>query len=249
MDLGIAGKTALVTGGSKGLGLGIARALAGEGVRVAVTSRSLERATAAAESIGARAYEHDNSAVDRADALVDAVERDLGPVDILVTNTGGPPVSPDPLSFGQEQWEAAYRELVIAPMALIKRIVPAMRERGFGRVLTVAASGTREPAPPLILSNAHRSGMLAASKMLARQVAGDGVTINSILPGLIGTDRLLGLWGGNKDAERATIAAIPAGRLGTVDELAAVAAFLCSASASYVTGAAVLVDGGLTQSV
>ena len=91
--------------------------------------------------------------------------------------------------------------------------------------------------------------MLAASKMLARQVAGDGVTINSILPGLIGTDRLLGLWGGNKDAERATVAAIPAGRLGTVDELAAVAAFLCSSAASYVTGAAVLVDGGLTQRV
>src|SRR2546422_10546505 len=124
MDLGIDGKVALVTGASKGLGLGIATELATEGARVAMSSRSRERIEAAAQPIGARPFVHDSGDVDGASALVDAVEAELGPVEILVCNTGGPPVAPDALGFTREQWEAAYRALVLTPLAMIDRVVP-----------------------------------------------------------------------------------------------------------------------------
>jgi 3-oxoacyl-[acyl-carrier protein] reductase len=182
-------------------------------------------------------------------ALVESVERELGPIDVLVANTGGPPPGPDPLGFSREQWEAAYRDLVLAPLALIERVVPGMRERGFGRVVSVGSTSVREPIPALVLSNAHRLGLLGALKTLAREVAGDGVTVNSVLPGRIATDRIVQLSGSREAAEEAARAQIPAGRLGTPEEFAAVAVFLCSEAASYVTGTAVLVDGGLTQSV
>ena len=249
MDLGLKGRVALVTGASKGLGHGIAGALAGEGARVAVSSRSRDRIDRAARSIGARGYVHDSAELDSAAELVDAVEADLGPPDILVANTGGPPPGADPLGFARADWEAAYRSLVLAPMALIERVLPGMRERRFGRIVAVSSSAAREPIPVLMLSNAHRSGLLAAFKTLAREVAGDGVTVNSVLPGRIATDRIVQTAGSRDEAERRAREEVPAGRLGTVEELAAVAAFLCSERAAYVTGAAVLVDGGLTRSV
>jgi 3-oxoacyl-[acyl-carrier protein] reductase len=249
VDLGIEGKVALVTGASQGIGLGIARALADEGARVAVSSRSRERIDAAAAELGGAGFVHDSADLDGAAALVDAVEGQLGPLDILVTNTGGPPPGPDPLGFTREQWEDAYRTLVLAPMALIDGALPGMRERGFGRIVNVASSSVREPIPILMLSNVHRSGLLAGFKTLARAVAAEGVTINSALPGRIATDRLAQNFGSIEAAHEAAKSTIPAGRLGTVEEFAAVAAFLCSAPASYVTGTAVLVDGGLTQSI
>ena len=250
MDLGLDGKVALVTGASKGLGRGIAAALVAEGARVAISSRSQERIEAAAAEIGARAYVYDSSDVDAAPGLLEAVESDLGPVDVLVTNTGGPPGGADPLGFTREQWEEAYRTLVLAPMALIERAVPGMRERGFGRVVGVSSSAVREPISVLMLSNSHRSALLAAFKTLARDVAGDGVTVNSVLPGRIATDRIVQMAGGSREtAEAAAREQVPAGRLGTVEEFAAVACFLCSEPASYVTGTAILVDGGLTQAV
>lgn len=249
MDLGLSGRTTLVTGASKGLGLGIARALASEGANVAVSSRSRERIDAAANEIGARGYVHDMSDVESAPALVEAVENDLGPLAVLVTNTGGPPPGADPLGFTREQWEAAYRSLVLGPMALVERALPGMRQRGFGRVVAVSSSAVREPIPVLMLSNAHRSGLLAAFKTLARDVAGDGVTVNSLLPGRIATDRVVETSGSFEEAQRTAREQVPAGRLGTVEEFGAVAAFLCSGQASYVTGAAVLVDGGMTRSV
>jgi 3-oxoacyl-[acyl-carrier protein] reductase len=247
VDLGLEGKVALVTGASKGIGRGIAAALAGEGANVAISSRSRERIDATAVEIGARGYVHDSQDLDAAPQLVEAVESDLGPIEILVTNTGGPPGGPDPLGFSRDQWEAAYRDLVLAPMALIERVVPGMRERGFGRVVGVASSSVREPIQALMLSNVHRSGLLAAFKTLARDVAGAGVTINSVLPGRIATDRIVEMSGSRETAEAAAREQVPAGRLGTVEEFAAVACFLCSARASYVTGTAVLVDGGLTH--
>lgn len=249
MDLGIADRVALVTGASQGIGLGIAKALSAEGARVAVTSRSRERIDAAAAEIGATGFVHDTHDLDGAAGLVDEVEGELGPVDILVTNTGGPPVGPDPLGFPREQWEAAYRELVLSPMALIERVMPGMRERGFGRIVNVGSSTMREPVPVLMLSNAHRSGILAAFKTIARHVAADGVTVNTVVPGRIATDRLAQTHGSMEAAEAGAKADVPAGRLGTIDEFGAAAAFLCSAPASYVTGVALLVDGGLTRSI
>jgi 3-oxoacyl-[acyl-carrier protein] reductase len=250
MDLGIDGRIALITGASKGLGLGIAKALAAEGARVAMSSRSRERIDAAAAEVpGARGFVHDNADVDGADRLIGAVQDELGAVEILVVNTGGPAAG-GPLSFTREQWEAAYRSLVLTPMVLIERTVPAMRERGWGRIVNVSSDAVREPIPYLMLSNAHRSATLAAFKALARQLAGDGITLNTVLAGMIGTDRLIELAGGSRETvEENAREQVPAGRLGRVEEFAAAAAFLCSDAASYITGAALAVDGGLLRSV
>jgi 3-oxoacyl-[acyl-carrier protein] reductase len=137
--------------------------------------------------------------------------------------------------------------LVLGPMALVDRAIPGMRERGFGRIVGVSSSAVREPIPAQMLSNAHRSGLLAAFKTISRQIAGDGVTVNSVLPGRIATDRLADTSGSLEGAEHAAREQVPAGRLGTIEEMGAAAAFLCSEQAGYITGQAVLVDGGLTH--
>jgi 3-oxoacyl-[acyl-carrier protein] reductase len=247
MELGIEGRVALVTGGSRGIGRGIAECLAAEGVRVAVAARSQD-ARAVADAIGGKAYTFDSDDLTAVGPLLDAVERDLGPVDIYIANTGGPPPGGDPLAFTDEQWEAAHRSLVVSPMAILRRIVPGMRRRGFGRVVAVSSSAAREPLAGLQLSNANRPGLLAAFKHLARVTAGDGVTFNAVLPGRIATDRLATAYGDLETAEEHARGQVPAGRLGTVDEVAAAAAFLCSARASYITGQSLVIDGGLTQS-
>lgn len=245
MDLGIEGKVALVTGASKGLGLGVASALACEGAKVAIASRSEERIRQAAESIGAKAFVHDTSDADAAGELVRQVESQLGPVDILVANSGGPPASPDALSFSHEQWRSAYELLLLGALALVESVLPGMREREWGRVLSLSSAVVREPIPVLVLSSAHRAGLLAALKTIARQVAPDGVTINTLLPGVIATDRAKELGADSPDR----LATVPAGRLGTVDEFAAAAAFLCSEPAGYITATTLLVDGGAARAV
>src|SRR4051812_23052706 len=236
MDLGLTGRVALVTGASKGIGAAIAAELEAEGARVATSSRSTER------------FAWDTSDVDGAGPLVDSVEAELGPVDILVCNTGGPPPG-EPLSFTREQWEAAYRTLVLAPMALIERVVPGMRERGYGRIVNVASTSVREPIGNLMLSNAHRASMITAFKTLARAIAGDGVTLNTLLPGRIATDRAYSLSGSPEAAEAVAAKEVPAGRMGRPEEMAAAAAFFCSAGAAYVTGETLAVDGGMTRSI
>jgi 3-oxoacyl-[acyl-carrier protein] reductase len=248
MELGIDGKVALVTGASQGIGYAIAKELAQEGAHVAVSSRTREKIEAAASEIGARAYVHDTLDLGAAPALLEAVERDLGPIDILVTNTGGP-AGGDPLGFTREQWEAAHRELVVAPIEMIEHVVPGMRERRFGRIVSVSSSAAREPILTLMLSNSHRPGLLGAFTTLARTFAGDGITFNSILPGRIATDRISHLYGSIEKGQEIARDQIPAGRLGTAEEVAAAAAFFCSERASYITGVALLVDGGITNSL
>jgi 3-oxoacyl-[acyl-carrier protein] reductase len=248
MDLGLQGKVALVTGGSKGIGRGIAEALAAEGARVALTSRSGERAEEVAAEIGARGYAFDSDDLDAIGALLEAVETDLGPLDVYIANTGGPPAG-DPLSFTREQWQTAQRTLLISPMTIIERTLPGMRERGFGRVVAIGSMAVREPIDALQLSNAHRPGLVAAFKVLARQAARDGVTFNHVHPGQIATDRMIDTAGSLEAAQERAKENVPTGRLGTVEELAAAAVFLCSQQAAYINGTAVLVDGALTRSV
>jgi 3-oxoacyl-[acyl-carrier protein] reductase len=246
MDLGLEGRVALVTGASAGIGRAIAAELAAEGARVAASARTPARIEAAAAEIGARPYVHDTLDLDAAPALVERIEADLGPVDILVTNTGGPPPG-EPFAYERAQWNAAHRELVVAPMELIGLVLPGMRERGFGRMLNVGSSTVREPSPALMLSNSNRPGIVAAFKSLARIHAVDGVTFNTLLPGRIATDRLAEIYGSLEQAHEAARDTIPAGRLGEPGELAAAAVFLCSERAGYITGVSLLVDGGLTQ--
>ncbi len=235
MELGLEGRVALVTGASRGIGRAIADALEAEGARVARASRS-------------SAYAFDSDDLGAVGGLVDAVEADLGPIDVYVANTGGPPRFADPLAIPTAEWEAAHRALVVSPMLVMGRVVPGMRERGFGRVLAVSSSTVVEPLRGLALSTANRPGLLAVLKQLARENAGAGVTFNAVLPGRIATDRLAGGYGGLEAAQDAARGQVPAGRLGTPAEVAAAAVFLCSAAAGYVTGQSLLVDGGLTQS-
>ena len=235
MELGLDGRVALVTGASRGIGRAIADALEAEGAVVARASRSSP-------------YAFDSADLAAVDGLVDAVEADLGPIDVYVANTGGPPRFEDPLAIPAAEWEAAHRALVVSPMLIMGRVVPGMRERGFGRVLAVSSSTAIEPLRGLQLSTANRPGLLAALKQLARENAGAGVTFNAVLPGRIATDRLADGYGGLEAAQAAAREQVPAGRLGTPEEVAAAAVFLCSAAASYVTGQSLLVDGGLTRS-
>jgi 3-oxoacyl-[acyl-carrier protein] reductase len=248
VELGLKDKVALVTGASQGIGFGIARELVGEGVRVAMSSRTREKIETAAAGIGAQPYVHDTLDLDAAPGLLDRVEQDLGPVDILVANTGGPPGG-DPLGFTRDQWEAAHRELVVAPVEMIAKLVPGMRERGFGRVVSVSSWAAVEPIPTLGLSNSHRPGLLGAFKTFSHHFAGHGITFNTILPGRIATDRLKHLYGSIEEAAEDARDEVPAGRLGEPEDIAAAAAFLCSERAGYITGVALRVDGGLTQSL
>lgn len=244
------GRVALVCGASAGIGLAIARGLAAEGARVAMTSRSAERIAAAAEPLGALGLVHDTGDLDAIPSLVERVTRELGaPIEILICNTGGPPANADALAFTRSQWEDAHRALVLGPVELIREVTPGMRARGFGRIVNVVSTAAREPIAPLMLSNTERAGALAAFTTIAHQVAGDGITLNSLLTGRIATERLYSLAGSREEAERRARAEVPAGRLGDPDEMAAAAVFLCSERAAYITGTALAVDGGMSRAV
>ena len=246
MDLGIEGRVALVTGGSRGIGRAIAAELAAEGASVAISSRA---PSDAARELGVLGVEHDSRDLDGVPALVSRVSGELGPIDILIVNTGGPPAGPDPLGFTRAEWEDAHRALVMHPIALVEAVMPGMRSRRWGRIVNVASTSVREPIPVLMLSNAERSAALAAWRTLAREAAGDGVTLNTLLTGRIATERAASMAGSMEAAEESARADVPAARLGRPEEMAAAAAFLCSERAAYITGVALRVDGGMTRSI
>jgi 3-oxoacyl-[acyl-carrier protein] reductase len=261
MDLGISGRTALVLGASGGLGSAIAARLAAEGANVAAAGRSADGLAATAarvEAAGVKALplSWDLGDLERMESVVSDIEQALGPIDILVNNTGGPP--PTTVS-GQEAvvWRSSFEQMVLSVIMLTDRVVPGMRERGWGRILTSTSSGALAPIPNLGLSNTLRASLHAWSKTLADEVGSDGVTSNVIVPGRIETDRtrFLDERRAERDGrtadevKRDSAATMALGRYGRPEEYADVAAFLCSERASYITGSVVRVDGGLIRGV
>lgn len=249
MELGLDGRVALVMGASRGIGRGIAAALAREGARVVLSSRSEERLADAVQEIGrcVVAIPSDASDPDRLAALPGEVEDAIGPVDILVLNTGGPPAG-GALDHNLEEWERAYRSLVLAPRVLAGAVVPGMRERSWGRIVNVGSTTTIEVNPALNLSNSHRMATIGFLKTLAREVAGAGITVNTVATGRFATDRMAELGGSMEQIEAAAREEVPAGRLGRVEEYGDLVAFLCSERAAYVTGTVIPIDGGLMRS-
>ena len=249
MDLGLEGRVALVMGASRGIGRAIAAALAREGARVAIASRSAEKLAEAAAEIGGGAtpFVADASDLDRLAALPGEVAGALGPVEILVANTGGPPFG-GALDHGLDEWEVAYRSLVLAPRVLTGAVVPGMRERGWGRIVNVGSSSTREPIPGLNLSNSHRMAAIGFLKTLSREVAADGITVNTVATGRFGTERLADSSGSLTGAEEAAKREVPTGRLGLPEEYGDLVAFLCSNRAAYITGTVIPLDGGMLHS-
>ena len=251
MDLGIEGHVALVMASSKGIGRGIAGSLAREGARVAMASRSRESIEVAATEVGgeARGFVADTSDLERLRELPGEVAESFGePATILVLNTGGPPAG-GALDHEVDEWYAAFRSLVLAPRVLVGAALPAMRERGFGRIVNVGSSSTQEPIPSLNLSNSLRQAAIGFMKTLAREVAADGVTVNTVLTGRFATERLASNWGSWEEMEKGAVQDVPAGRLGTPEEYGDLVAFIASERAGYLTGAQVPLDGGLLRSV
>ena len=250
MDLGIDGRTALVMGASRGIGKGIAGALAREGARVVISSRSEESLRATADEIDGEVhvFPADTGDLDRLRKLPGEVAEALSPVDILVANTGGPPPG-GALDNSLEEWEEAFRSLVLAPRVLLEGVVPGMRERGWGRIVNVSSSSIREPIPYLTLSNANRMAAVGLLETLADEVAADGITVNTVATGMFATERLADPEGSLKGAEEAARQRVPAKRLGKPEEYGDLVAFLCSERAAYLTGAVIPLDGGLLRSV
>jgi 3-oxoacyl-[acyl-carrier protein] reductase len=246
VDLGIAGRRAAVAAGSAGLGLGAARALAAEGARVAICGRDGGRLAAAAHAIGrgAVAIVADLSDATRASAFVDEAAEGLGgPIDILIANAGGPP----PGTFASTDLDA-YRDALelncLSTIAMCRAAVPGMRERRWGRVVAITSLGARQPIGHLIASSTARTAVTGFLKVLAAEVAADGVTVNSVQPGTHRTARVEALARSGSDE---LASGIPAGRLGDPEDLGAVVAFLCSEQAGFVTGVGLPVDGGASR--
>jgi 3-oxoacyl-[acyl-carrier protein] reductase len=250
VDLGIEGRVALVMGASKGIGKGIATALAREGARVALVSRSRARLEAAAAEVEGHTavFEYDTGELSRLPQLPAEVARELGPVDILVTNTGGPPVG-GAVEHQVEEWRRAYDSLVLAPRLLIEEVLPGMRERGWGRIINVGSRSTEAPIPGLALSNSHRPGLVGFLKTLSHEVAADGVTVNDVATGRFATDRLAANWGGEEQMHEHAAKDVPAGRLGIPEEYGDLVAFLASDRAAYITGTSIPIDGGMLRSI
>ncbi len=253
MDMGLTGKRALVCASSKGLGLGCARALASEGVNLVMNARGQDALDAAADTIRAEfGVEVTIVAADiTTQAGQAAVLEAAGDLDILVTNAGGPP--PGIWSdWNRDDFIAALDANMLTPIALMKAVLPGMMARGWGRVVNITSQSVKAPIPALGLSNTARTGLTGYVAGTARQVAGHGVTINNLLPGIHATDRAVQLDTGITQAQGITMqeareqryATIPAGRYGTPDEFGAACAFLCSQHAGFIVGQNLLLDGG-----
>ncbi len=254
MDLGLSGKVALVTASSAGIGFACAKALAAEGAAVCLSSRSENNLESSVEKIRAETGADRIAAVPcdmrdaaRIAALCEEVRTQLGPPDILINNTGGPkPGGFFDLSL--EEWEEGYRLLVASTVKLYNELIPSMRARRWGRIVNITSTSSREPIAGLTLSNSFRPGILGLAKTVANEIGRDGVLITTIMPGITMTARMQELSEGREESIVDRLSKrIPLKRPANPDELGAVAAFLCSEKASFITGSAIAVDGGFIR--
>ena len=247
MELGLEGRTAIVCGGSSGMGLAVAEALAAEGANVALFARRREVLEREADRIGALAVQGDLTIPQHLERLVQATIGAFGALDVLVLNGGGPKPAVA-ASLTSAAVDEAVALLLTSHVTLVGHCLPHLRASGHGRIVAIESSSVREPIDSLALSNAVRPGVVGWLKTLARELGPEGITVNTIAPGRIDTDRVREVYG-EDGPSAADLALIPVRRLGTPSEVGAVAAFLASERASYVTGAVVPVDGGLTRSL
>jgi len=257
MDLGIRGKAALVTAASKGMGKATALGLAAEGARVLMCARGEAALKLAADEVRTKtgaevvAMTADVTKKEDVDRLIARADEAFGGVDILVANAGGPPRG-NLSEMTDEQWYGAFDTTVLFVVRLIRGVLPAMQRKKWGRILTIQSVSVKQPVPGLLLSNAVRPGVAGMVKTLSEELGKDNITINVVCPGKILTDRLLGgaKQAGIPEAEFVQKAGldVPLGRVGTAEEFANVMVFLASERASYVTGVALQVDGGLIRS-
>ena len=246
MDLGLTGRTAIVCGASAGIGLGIAESLAGEGANVVMFARRRDVLEREAARLGGLAVIGDVTSGEDVERLVGTTVETFGGVDIVVNNSGGPPRA-TASELTPEQVEAATKLLLVSVVRLTGLCLPYLEQSTCGRIVNVTSSTVREPIDNLVLSNALRPGVIGWAKSLARELGPKGITVNSIAPGRIDTERIREVYpDGPTEADLQTI---PLRRLGTTREIGDVAAFLSSERAAYISGAVIFVDGGLTRSL
>ena len=257
MDLDLRNKTALVCGASQGLGFAIAEALAHEGCKVGLLARNAAKLDAHVRSFGVHGFEAVALPADMGDwAQVEAALQRFGSPDILVNNSGGPPPV-DVTRVDPDLWRSQFETMVLNQMRLTEAVLPHMRAKRFGRILSVASTSIVEPFASLAISNSLRAALAGWMKTLAGQVAADGITVNMLLPGSFATERIDSLNAREAQARGVAVAQvvsessaeIPVGRYGDPKEFGAVAAFLASPKASYVTGQMIRIDGGATRSL
>ncbi len=248
MELGLSKRVALVCGSTRGIGRAVAKALAHEGAQVVVNGRTLESTRKAAQELSATPYAADVSVPAQAEAMVHGVAKDLGRLDVLFCNAGGPPAAPFK-DQPAEAWQRAIELNLLSTIHLARAAVPFMRKAQWGRIICLVSVAAKQPLPGLILSTTARAGVLGFAKALADEVAPDGITVNCICPGFIATERVEELTRTKPDMMKQMLGQIPMGRIGTTSELAAAVTFLASERASYITGAVLQVDGGFTRSI
>jgi len=240
VDLGITGKRAAVAAGTAGLGFGSAAALVAEGVEVVICGRDAKRLDAATAKLGCRGVIADVSTIEGSIDFIRQATALLGGIDILVANGGGPPPG-DFASTPLESYAPAVERSMLSVVAMCKEVVPGMQERRWGRIVAITSTSVRQPIENLILSNAARSGVTSFLKTMSREVAADGITVNTVQPGSHATDRITQLYGSIPSGKEL---GIPTGTIGDPTDFGKVVAFLCGDAAKFVTGTNIQVDGG-----